>query len=181
VGLSVYGVGRDCSLEQTVGALLAASGRTLVTAESCTAGLVAERLTRVAGSSTYFIGGVVTYSNQLKQQLLGVSAASLEAHGAVSREVVLEMATGALQSLGGDLSVAISGIAGPGGGTDDKPVGTVHIGIAGSREDSWHRQLRFPGDRERIRWLASQWALDLLRKRLLSLGLSDSLSPGEPT
>lgn len=167
-GVSVYGRGRDISLEERVGALLIESGKTLSTAESCTAGMLAERVTRVAGSSGYFIGGVVVYSNRLKQELLGVFPSSLERYGAVSREVVLEMASGAVDRLGSDLGIAISGVAGPGGGTEDKPVGTVHLAVAEKAFETDHRELHLPGGRDRVRRLASQWALDVLRRKLLS-------------
>ena len=167
LGDSVYGQGAKSSLEDRVGELLLGSGRTVSTAESCTAGLLAERITRTAGSSAYFVGGVVVYSNRLKEELLGVSPESLRRHGAVSREVVLEMAGGAVDRLGSDFAVAISGVAGPGGGTVDKPVGTVHLAVAERGSESpLHRQLHLPGGRQRIRILASQWALDLLRRRL---------------
>jgi nicotinamide-nucleotide amidase len=166
VGDAFYGIGARTSLEERVAQLLLPAGRTVSTAESCTAGLLAERLTRISGSSDYFLGGVVTYSNELKQQLLGVSAATLEAHGAVSQEVVVEMAEGAVQKLGSDYWIGISGIAGPGGGTEEKPVGTVHVAVALRESSTDHRELHLPGGRQRVRWLARQWALDMLRRRL---------------
>lgn len=169
IGESVYASGESCSLEGRVGELLLGSGQTLSTAESCTAGLLAERITRVAGSSDYYVGGVVVYSNRLKQDLLGVSSGSLDRYGAVSREVVLEMASGAVDRLGSNFGLAISGVAGPGGGTEDKPVGTVHLALAEEGAPTESRLLQLPGGRERVRWMASQWALDLLRRRLLSL------------
>jgi nicotinamide-nucleotide amidase len=169
---SVYARGIESSLEGTVGELLLGSGRTVSTAESCTAGLLAERLTRVAGSSEYFVGGVVVYSNRLKQRLLGVSTESLERYGAVSRQVVCEMAEGAVERLESDCAIAISGVAGPGGGTAEKPVGTVHLALAEAGAETAHQELHLPGNRQRIRLLASQWALDMLRRRLLSAGVS---------
>lgn len=171
VGDALYATGQKASLEGRVAELLMASGTTVSTAESCTAGLMAERLTRIAGSSDYFVGGVVVYSNRLKERLLGVSPSSLERYGAVSREVVLEMAAGAVEQLGSDLGIAISGVAGPGGGTQEKPVGTIHVAITGNESEAIHRELHLPGGRRRVRWLASQWALDLLRRRLQSVGV----------
>jgi nicotinamide-nucleotide amidase len=166
VGEAVYGHGPEMSLEQVVGDLLVAQGKTLSTAESCTAGLVAERITRISGSSEYFVGGVVVYSNQLKEQLLGVAGSILEQWGAVSREAVEAMAEGAMLRLESDFSIAISGIAGPAGGTREKPVGTVHLAIAERDVEVSYKELHLPGGRRRVRWLASQWALDLLRRRL---------------
>lgn len=157
----------EISLEKAVGEALLAADATVVTAESCTGGLIGERLTRVAGSSAYYLGGVVSYANEVKTEVLGVSAATLESAGAVSEAVVAEMAAGARRLLGADYAVAVSGVAGPGGGTEEKPVGTVHLAVAGGGGVR-HLRLRLPGDRERIRWLASQWALDLLRRRLLA-------------
>lgn len=155
----------EVSLETAVGEALLAAGATVATAESCTGGLIGERLTRVAGSSAYYLGGVVSYADEVKTEVLGVSAATLAGAGAVSEAVVVEMAVGARRLLGADHAIAVSGIAGPGGGTKEKAVGTVHLAVAGGRGVR-HRRLLLPGDRERIRWLASQWALDLLRRRL---------------
>jgi len=167
VGDSLYATGAKSSLEGRVAELLMASGETLATAESCTAGLLAERLTRIAGSSDYFLGGVVVYTNELKERLLGVSKESLVNHGAVSREVVVEMAEAVARRLESDFGVGISGIAGPDGGTEDKPVGTVHVAVSHLGDKTTHRELHLPGGRQRVRWLASQWALDTLRRRLL--------------
>ena len=166
VGDSLYAEGAKTSLESQVGELLTSSGQTVATAESCTAGLVAERLTRVAGSSRYFVGGVVVYSNTLKEQLLGVQSVTLETYGAVSREVVVEMAAGVVERLGSDFGIGISGVAGPGGGTPEKPVGTVHVALTKIGGATKHREVHLPGGRERVRWLASQWALDMLRRSL---------------
>jgi nicotinamide-nucleotide amidase len=158
------------TLEEAVGELLLAAGLTLGTAESCTGGLVAERMTRVAGSSRYFLGGAVTYSNPLKERLLEVPAGLLAAHGAVSAEVVRAMAQGARRRLGVDCAVAVTGIAGPEGGSPEKPVGLVHVAVAGGgppgEEEVEHRAARFPGDRERVRLQAGQLALELVRRRL---------------
>jgi nicotinamide-nucleotide amidase len=140
---------------------LIAAGRQLVTAESCTGGWIAKVCTDLPGSSSWFRGGVVAYSNELKQGLLGVRPETLASEGAVSASVVKEMALGALERLGGDVAVAVSGIAGPEGGTPDKPVGTVWVAWAvrdpgGSRVRA--EGARFGGDRERIRRLAVQRA-----------------------
>lgn len=167
LGDAIYGHRRRDTLEGTVGGLLQTAGATVVTAESCTGGLVAERLTRVAGSSRHFLGSTVTYSYELKSELLGVERRVIEERGAVSEEVVTAMARGAQSLLGGDYCIAISGIAGPGGGTADKPVGTVELAVAGPGGEVRHLRARLPGDRERIRLQASQWGLDILRRWLI--------------
>jgi nicotinamide-nucleotide amidase len=143
------------------------TGRRIATAESCTAGLVAARLTDRAGSSDYVMGGVVSYSNAAKQELLGVDPALIEANGAVSEPVAEAMATGALQRFGADTAVAITGIAGPGGGTAEKPVGTVcfTVMLSDGRKDT--RTMRLPGDRSDVRERSTTVAMHLLR-RLLS-------------
>ena len=133
---------------------LTANGKTVTTAESCTGGWIAKAITDVAGSSAAFAYGFVSYSNEAKESLLGVAHDTLVEHGAVSEEVVIEMATGALDSSGADLAVAVSGIAGPDGGSDEKPVGTVCFAWAirdGSNvQTSTDRQV-FDGDREAVR------------------------------
>ena len=118
------------SLSEQLGGLLRSKGLLMGTAESCTGGRIANMVTLVAGSSDYFVGGVVSYSNEVKHNVLGVSEDSLRVHGAVSREVVEQMAQGAIRTLGCDCSVATSGVAGPGGGSPEKPVGTVWIAAA---------------------------------------------------
>lgn len=173
VGDAVYAWREEDTLESVVGSLLRAAGATLTVAESCTGGLLGERLTRVAGSSDYFLGGAITYSDRLKSDLLDVPPALLAAHGAVSEEVARAMAAGVLARLGSDYGAAITGVAGPGGGSEEKPVGTVHLAIAGpppavGEPAVDHRRLRLPGDRERVRWQATQIALDMLRRRLLA-------------
>lgn len=171
LGDGVFGEGAETTLESVVARLLAGSGKTLSTAESCTGGLVAERMTRVAGVSAVFVGGVVVYSNELKSALLGVAPELLASAGAVSEEVARAMATGVRARLGSDIGVAITGIAGPGGGSAEKPVGTVHLAVAGPGDlPVEHRLARFPGNRERIRLFASQLALEMLRRRLLASG-----------
>lgn len=137
-------------LAARIGVLLRGRFWTLATAESCTAGLIAAALTDVAGSSDWFIGGVVAYANVVKTGLLGASAADLAAHGAVSEPVVLAMAAGARRVIGADVGLAVSGIAGPGGGSPDKPVGTVWMAwdLAGA---ACARRFLFPGDRAAVR------------------------------
>jgi nicotinamide-nucleotide amidase len=155
-------------LPAVVAALLIERGVTLGLAESCTGGLLAARLTDVPGSSAFFERGLVTYSNRSKVELLGLSAALIEAEGAVSEAVAAAMAAGVRQGAGTDIGVGITGIAGPEGGTSDKPVGTVYLaldGVAGTRV----RKVLFPGDRERIRHQATQSALEMLRRGLLGL------------
>lgn len=134
------------SLEMEVGRLLHERGYKLSLAESCTGGLMSSRITDVPGSSEYFIGGVVSYAYDAKVGLLGVSWDTLKAYGAVSRETVLEMAHGARKALETDVAVSVSGIAGPGGGTDEKPVGTTWVALV-TADGEWTRQFQFSGDR----------------------------------
>lgn len=152
------------TLSQRLGAGLAAAGWVLTTAESCTGGWLAKCVTDCPGSSAWFDRGFVTYSNAAKQALLGVSAATLAVHGAVSEPVVREMAAGAGARAGADVAVAVSGIAGPGGGSADKPVGLVCFGflVAGHAQTVTHR---FAGDRDAVRRQAVTFAL----QRLLAL------------
>ena len=145
-----------------------ARGLKIATAESCTGGLVAGALTDIAGSSDVLDRGFVTYSNEAKQQMLGVPAGTLKEHCAVSRQTAEAMARGALGRANADLVVAITGIAGPGGGTAQKPVGLVYVAVAdAARTLVVNRQ--FLGDRQRIRVFTTQMALDLLRRRILGL------------
>lgn len=141
--------------------VLSARGRTVSTAESCTGGGIAAAMTAVAGSSAWFMGGYVTYANQWKMRCLGVKATTLEAHGAVSEETVGEMLTGLLAAGGTDYGAAVSGIAGPGGGTPDKPVGTVYVGVA-SKEKRVIRRCSFDGDRDAVRRATVVTALSML-------------------
>ena len=157
---------RGETMEEVVGLRLAVGGFTLAVAESCTGGLIAERLTEVPGSSSYFMEGVVTYSNEAKTRLLGVPADMIKEHGAVSAEVAEEMAEGVKARAETDFGLAVTGIAGPGGGTEEKPVGLVFIALADDAHTE-HRRLLIPGDRHLIRTRASQAALDLLRRRLI--------------
>jgi len=173
LGPIVYGEGDD-SMESIVGELLRESGRSLATAESCTGGLIAERITDVPGSSAYFRGGVVAYSNQAKASLLGVPTALLESHGAVSEPVVRAMAAGARERFGSDFAVATSGISGPDGGTPEKPVGLVWIAIArdvDGKAEVHADSFVFPVDRSRHRGLSAQVALDWIRRSLLGAEL----------
>ena len=157
--------GRDeVTLPAAILALCRERGWRLATAESCTGGLVAAQLTSVAGSSDVFVGSVVAYANELKEQRLGVPRRLLEEHGAVSQETAEAMARGAL-GLGAEVGLAITGIAGPGGGSEDKPVGTVHV-AAFTPVTTRHRRFRFPGDRAFVRECATNYALDLLRRTL---------------
>ena len=167
LGDAIYGHDRD-DLETIVGNLLNEHGLHLAVAESCTGGLIAQRLTSVPGSSNYFLGGVVSYDNSLKSALLDVDPDLITRHGAVSREVAEAMAHGALNRCHGDIGLAVTGIAGPGGGSEEKPVGTVYVGIAGP-ETSWVSKFLFEGDRQQIRELTAQTGLDLVRKYLLQL------------
>jgi PncC family amidohydrolase len=164
-------LGADCygrdgeSLEQVVGRQLVARGLTLAVAESCTGGLVGHRLTGIAGSSAFFERGVVVYSNRAKQELLGVPEEVLRVHGAVSRPCAEAMVRGICERSGAPCGLAITGIAGPDGGTPTKPVGTVFIGVAvPGVVEALH--FRFTGGRAAVKWQSSQVALDMLRRRL---------------
>jgi nicotinamide-nucleotide amidase len=154
------------TLEEVVARVLVENHATIAVAESCTGGLLAERLTHVAGSSNYFLGGVVCYSNELKTAFVDVPPAMIESKGAVSSEVALALASGIRRRTGATIGVGITGIAGPTGGTPEKPVGLVHIAIADERGAREHA-IRFPGDRERIRLYATQTALDIVRRYFL--------------
>ncbi|WP_410016320.1 nicotinamide-nucleotide amidase [Sodalis sp. C49] len=146
-------------LSTRIGAALKQTGSVITCAESCTGGWVAKVLTDVAGSSGWFERGFVTYSNQAKSEMLGVKASTLEQHGAVSDPVVLEMARGALAAAGADYAVAISGIAGPDGGTLEKPVGTVWFGFAGRHRTVFSQLMHFDGERDAVRRQAVHFAL----------------------
>ena len=148
-----------------IGALLRARGFKLATAESCTGGLIADRITDVPGSSDYFLGGIVAYAYEAKVALLGVSWDTLRAYGAVSRETVLEMARGARRALGADIAISVSGIAGPGGGLPNKPVGTTWLGLsAPDGERAYLNNLR--GDRRQNKSFAGEAALSMLMRYL---------------
>lgn len=168
----IYAEG-DASMEEVVAKLMVERGLKLAVAESCTGGLIGHRLTNVPGSSRFFLGDLVTYSNELKLSELGVRKETLKEHGAVSEECVLEMAAGALKRTGADVAIATSGIAGPDGGTADRPVGTVCIALVsdGTRVS---RRYQLRGTRDWVKLLASQVALDWLRRFGLGLPLGES-------
>jgi nicotinamide-nucleotide amidase len=168
---------RDSSpLEEVVAQELLKQNATIASAESCTGGLFAERLTTIAGSSAYFLGGVVCYSNEMKTAWTDVPPEMIAAKGAVSAEVAIALADGIRRRVGSTLGVGITGIAGPGGGSEEKPVGTVHIALA-SATGMRDRALRFPGDREMIRMQASQAALDMVRVHFLYNGQTPPQRP----
>jgi nicotinamide-nucleotide amidase len=156
-------------LPAVVGGLLVERGLTLAVAESCTGGLLSTRLTDVAGASAFLDRSFVTYSNPSKVDELGVDASLIEEHGAVSPEVAAEMAAGARRVARADVGIAVTGIAGPDGGSPEKPVGLVFIGLDGRAGTRVHRA-RFPGGRERVRFQATQVALEMVRRGLLNLG-----------
>lgn len=155
----------DETMEGVVGKLLTNRGMTLSTAESCTGGMVGARLTSTPGSSAYYLGGGVTYANDLKEKLLGVDPNILQEHGAVSEACARAMAEGARARFGSDLAVAVTGIAGPGGGSPDKPVGTIYFALA-TPEGTFHRCRSFRPDRDAIRLAATTTALNLIRRYL---------------
>ena len=147
--------------ERRIGDLLRAKNLTLVTAESCTGGLIGHLLTEVAGSSDYYLGGAVTYSNDMKEHVLGVSKETMIANGAVSEQVAREMAIGARARFGGDIGVSVTGIAGPGGGSDEKPVGLTFIGLSAPWGDTV-RKFVWESDREGNKRLSAEAALELI-------------------
>lgn len=165
------------TLDEVVARALQLNHANVAVAESCTGGLLAERLTSVAGSSSYFLGGVVCYSNELKAAWADVPAQLIAAKGAVSAEVAIALAEGIRRRAGSEFGVGVTGIAGPGGGSEEKPVGTVHIALAHSN-GTRDRALRLIGDRERIRWQASQFALDMLRRHFLLTGQNSKAAKG---
>jgi nicotinamide-nucleotide amidase len=154
------------TLEQIVLYFLEMHGATLAVAESCTGGMVSERLTGVSGSSRSFVGGAVVYSNRLKTELAGVDPQLIEKHGAVSQEVAVALADGIRERCGTTLGLGITGIAGPAGGTEEKPVGLVYAAVSDADGTDWIEK-RFPGDRGSVRFFASQQGLDLVRRRLM--------------
>ena len=164
LGKAVFAVNGE-TMEEIIGILLNKRGETLAVAESCTGGLIGQRLTDVPGSSTYFMEGAITYSNAAKMRTLGVSSKILDAHGAVSAECAEAMAAGMRKYASTDHAISVTGIAGPDGGSEEKPVGTVFIGYAG-KDVVKSAKLVLPGDRYLIRWRASQAALDYLRRQL---------------
>jgi nicotinamide-nucleotide amidase len=160
------------AIELAIGDMLRSRGLNLATAESCTGGLIGHRLTNIAGSSDYFLGGVIAYANPVKMGLLGVRSQTLDEHGAVSRETVQEMAAGVRRALGADIGLAVSGVAGPGGGTPEKPVGLVWIGLSAPQVETERRYL-FSGERLSVKEQAAQAALELLETYLQDKLLGD--------
>lgn len=163
----IYGSGED-NLPLCTGRALLAAGLRVATAESCTGGLIGALLTELAGSSGYYVGGAITYADEEKQRQLGVAAETLAAHGAVSEATVIEMARGIRTRSGADLGIAVSGVAGPGGGSAEKPVGTVWLALDGAGDAPATFKLLWPGARDQVRLLAAWWALDMLRRAALA-------------
>ena len=156
-------------MEEIVGTLLRERGLTIAVAESCTGGLLTSRLTDVPGSSSYVLASVVAYSNAAKVALAGVDDGLIQAHGAVSEPVAVALADGIRQRTGASIGVGVTGIAGPGGGTPNKPVGTVCAAVAGADGTTRARTFSFPGGRAQIKFHATQGALDMVRRTILSL------------
>lgn len=165
LGESVFSDNGD-SLEQIVGYFLQMRNQTLAVAESCTGGLLAERITSVSGSSRYFLGGAVVYTNELKTAFADVKVATLKKHGAVGEEVAIELAQGIRKRCGATLGMGITGVAGPNGGTAEKPVGLVFLALASEGKTEVVKR-NFTGDRKRIRWFATQEGLDMIRRKLM--------------
>jgi nicotinamide-nucleotide amidase len=165
LGDTVYGVDGQ-EMEEVVGALLKQRRLKLAVAESCTAGLIGERITNISGSSEYFERGAVVYSNESKTEMLGVPQALIERHGAVSGEVAAAMAQGIKNAAKTGIGLSVTGIAGPGGGSEKKPVGLVYTALA-SAQGVKTNEYRFLGDREQVRMRASQMALDMVRRHLI--------------
>jgi nicotinamide-nucleotide amidase len=164
LGPHIFGAGNQ-TMESVIGETLRQRGLTLSVAESCTGGLISHLLTNVPGSSDYFLGGVTVYSDQSKVDLLGVSPETIRKHGAVSDHAVREMAEGVRRKLKTDISIAVTGVAGPAGGSEEKPVGTVHLGLD-SKEKTFSRKYRFWGDRDRNKLNSAMMALDWVRRYL---------------
>jgi nicotinamide-nucleotide amidase len=174
LGDKIYGTDSD-ELATALGRALREAGATLATAESCTGGMIGELITDVAGSSSYFLGGAITYTNEEKTRQLGVRAETLAEHGAVSEACVIEMAQGARQRFGTHYAVAVSGVAGPGGGSEEKPVGTVWLAVAGPARCT-SRRVFWPRDRASIRRLSAYWAMAMVLRELG--GHAGELAPG---
>lgn len=168
LGDVIYGVNDD-TLESVVVSLLTRSSKTIAIAESCTGGLIARRITSIPGASTAFVEGMVTYSNQSKIERLGVSKDTLNKYGAVSYETATEMLKGILKATGADVGIAVTGIAGPGGGTPDKPVGLVYIAIGDKNGYMKVQDYNLLGERTRVQQTASSIALDSVRRMLLNI------------
>lgn len=166
MGSFVFGTAND-PLDGVVVRMLTEAGRTVALAESCTGGFIANRITNISGASAVFLAGFVTYSNAAKEQFLGVKHETLQSFGAVSAETAREMAEGARSKTGADFALSVTGIAGPTGGTDEKPVGTVFMALARAKGEAIVKQYRNAYDRETFKFTTSQQALDLLRRELL--------------
>ena len=164
-GVRIFGFDDD-TLEGVIGRLLTERKETVSTAESCTGGLLSQRITDVAGSSAYFMSGVVSYTANAKIELVGVHPEIIQAHGEVSEPVAIALAKGIRERFNTTYGVGITGIAGPSGGSEEKPVGTVHVAVA-SADRHEHRKLFWPGARSHVRWFSTQSALDLLRRFIL--------------
>jgi nicotinamide-nucleotide amidase len=160
----------DQTLDLVAANLLLKNNLTIATAESCTGGLISQTLTDIPGISRVFIGGAVTYSNDAKEEYLGVKKETLMQFGAVSRETALEMAEGIRRSLKTDIGVSVTGIAGPDGGTSEKPVGLVYIGLA-SGQGTITKELRLHGNRKRIRTITALYVFDMIRRHILKLDI----------
>jgi len=165
LGIAVFTTNGE-TMEQVIGNLLTAENKTLATAESCTGGLIGERITEVVGASRYFIEGVIAYANEAKIRTLNVPKELIETHGAVSAEVAEAMAKGVRERADTDFGISVTGVAGPDGGTAEKPVVLVYIGYADDAQTK-SIKINLPGDRYLIRWRSSQAALDLLRRKIL--------------
>jgi len=166
-------IGESSPLEEQIGALLRKRGKTISMAESCTGGFISHRITNVHGSSDYYGCGVIAYSNQSKIDILHVSPETLKKFGAVSRQTAIEMAQGIKQVSGSDLGLAVTGIAGPGGGTPEKPVGLVYICLA-SDESVVCEEFRFKGKREEIKFQTSEAALEMVKKYFQAMSESQT-------
>lgn len=171
LGDAVFG-GKEDSFAEVVGAALRDKGKTLAVAESCTGGQVGEMLTRIPGASDYLLLDAVVYANSAKEAVLGVSTDLLRAHGAVSSEAAAAMAEGALRVAGADIAVSITGIAGPGGGSEDKPVGTVWFGLARIGQPTVTKHRKLPWGRDRVQTLSAYVALELVRRAVLGRDLN---------
>ena len=166
-------IGGNPALEEQIGSLLRKHGKTISMAESCTGGFISHRITNVPGSSNYYDCSVIAYSNQSKITILHVSPETLKKFGAVSRQTAIEMARGIKQISGSDLGLAVTGIAGPGGGTPEKPVGLVYICLA-SDESVVCEEFRFKGKREEIKFQASEAALEMVKKYFQAMSESQT-------
>ena len=166
LGVSIFS-DNDEALEEVLVKLLNQRKQTVATAESCTGGLIANKITNVSGASEVFLAGYITYSNSAKTDVLNVDSKLIDKHGAVSEAVARAMAEGARTRAAATYGLATTGIAGPKGGSEEKPVGTVYIALASAGLETVVRKLFYPADRETFKQLAAQAALDLLRRRLL--------------